>query len=104
MTHSRGTRKLRTWGVRVAVTREHGWKFACFGCHCRAKTATQGERRWRAQPMLTMIPSVTSKISSKFTSPSWFSILAMILMWRPRGPSVWAHRGDHGGEGSMRGR
>jgi hypothetical protein len=39
-------------------------------------------------PRATIIPSVLLKISSKFSRPSWFSILAMILMALPRGPST----------------
>ena len=35
----------------------------------------------------TMIPSETSKIYSKFVSPSLFSILAMILICSPFGPN-----------------
>ena len=33
-------------------------------------------------PLATMMPSVTSKISSKFSTPSQFSILEMILTWK----------------------
>mmetsp|Transcript_25293 Transcript_25293/g.37181 ORF Transcript_25293/g.37181 Transcript_25293/m.37181 type:complete len:216 (-) Transcript_25293:682-1329(-) len=34
-------------------------------------------------PRATMTPSVTARISSKFSRPSWFSILEMILIFLP---------------------
>mmetsp|Transcript_71618 Transcript_71618/g.202175 ORF Transcript_71618/g.202175 Transcript_71618/m.202175 type:complete len:243 (+) Transcript_71618:16-744(+) len=39
-------------------------------------------------PRATMMPSLSSMISSMLLMPSWFSIFEMILMWRPRSPNV----------------
>mmetsp|Transcript_15742 Transcript_15742/g.61482 ORF Transcript_15742/g.61482 Transcript_15742/m.61482 type:complete len:215 (-) Transcript_15742:524-1168(-) len=39
-------------------------------------------------PRATMMPSDSSRISSKFLTPSWFSILEMILMCLPFSPST----------------
>ena len=40
-----------------------------------------------------MTPSVAARISSNLSRPSWFSILAMILMSLPSGPRTWLESG-----------
>mmetsp|Transcript_12870 Transcript_12870/g.40647 ORF Transcript_12870/g.40647 Transcript_12870/m.40647 type:complete len:223 (+) Transcript_12870:571-1239(+) len=52
---------------------------------CAANTFSIGISEPRS-PRATITPSTTSKISSKLSSPSWFSILAMIAMPRSRMP------------------
>lgn len=39
-------------------------------------------------PLATIIPSDVFMISSKFSRPSWFSILLIILIWAPLTPST----------------
>ena len=47
----------------------------------------------------TMTPSVAARISSNLSRPSWFSILAMILMSLPSGPRTWLELGLGSGLG-----
>ena len=47
-----------------------------------------------------MTPSVAARISSNLSRPSWFSILAMILMSLPSGPRTWLELGLGSGLGS----
>ena len=46
-------------------------------------------------PRATITPSVASRISSNRLTPSWFSILQMILMLRPLSPSTCHHHHHH---------
>mmetsp|Transcript_13569 Transcript_13569/g.42489 ORF Transcript_13569/g.42489 Transcript_13569/m.42489 type:complete len:294 (-) Transcript_13569:464-1345(-) len=54
---------------------------------CATKTLCAGISMPRS-PRATITPSVTARISSKLRMPSWFSILEMILTWRPLAPSA----------------
>ena len=51
---------------------------------CSRKTRSGGISIPRS-PRATITPSVTLRISSNLSSPSWFSIFEMILMSLPRG-------------------
>mmetsp|Transcript_22756 Transcript_22756/g.54077 ORF Transcript_22756/g.54077 Transcript_22756/m.54077 type:complete len:219 (-) Transcript_22756:398-1054(-) len=55
---------------------------------CSRKTFSGGISMPRS-PRATMTPSVAARISSNLSRPSWFSILAMILMSLPSGPRTW---------------
>mmetsp|Transcript_119340 Transcript_119340/g.349237 ORF Transcript_119340/g.349237 Transcript_119340/m.349237 type:complete len:219 (+) Transcript_119340:730-1386(+) len=54
---------------------------------CATKTFSGGISMPRS-PRATMMPSLASQMAAKFLTPASFSILEMILMLRPRRPSV----------------
>mmetsp|Transcript_26039 Transcript_26039/g.77585 ORF Transcript_26039/g.77585 Transcript_26039/m.77585 type:complete len:230 (+) Transcript_26039:825-1514(+) len=54
---------------------------------CARKTFSGGISMPRS-PRATMMPSLSSMMASMFFRPSSFSILEMILIWRPLGPRV----------------
>ena len=51
--------------------------------HFWATKTLEGGISMPRSPLATMMPSALSRISSKLLRPSWFSILAMILMCEP---------------------
>mmetsp|Transcript_2746 Transcript_2746/g.9993 ORF Transcript_2746/g.9993 Transcript_2746/m.9993 type:complete len:224 (+) Transcript_2746:1330-2001(+) len=73
----------------VAVTTGLPARLHFLICICCAMKMVSGGISMPRSPRATMMPSDFSRMSSKFSRPSWFSTLEMICTYLPFSPSTW---------------